>query len=76
VAIRHERDEGSICVWVIDVQGTMVRVACLVASDDLLGEQRCASDALLVAVAPNDYIVVYNTAQCSTFVTRFQLVPL
>ena len=76
VAIRHERDEGSICVWVFDVQGTMVRVACLVASDDLLGEQRCASDALLVAVVPNDYIVVYNTAQCSTFVTRFQLVPL
>ena len=32
--------------------------------------------ARLPAVAPNDYVVVYDTAQCNAFVTRFQLVPL
>jgi hypothetical protein len=76
VAIRAQGDEGTLHLYVISRQGTMVGVSNLGPSELGFGSWKYPSHALVVAVAPNDYIVIYNTAQLDTYAARFQLVPL
>lgn len=76
VAVRAQGDQGAIFVYVFDLLGSTLRVARLGEAEYGFGFWKYPAHALLVALAPNDYIIIYNTVQENTFATRFQLVPL
>ncbi|HEY3354412.1 MAG TPA: hypothetical protein VGQ83_14265 [Polyangia bacterium] len=64
-------------VYVLDLQGSMVRVALVGPELGLSAPRKHLGSARLVAVAPNDYIVGYGVMDSmETWIARFQLIPL
>jgi hypothetical protein len=76
VALAFDQNQMFFFLSVFDRTGTLVRVAA-VGPELATPSYKRLFHAKMVAVAPNDYIMVYSAVDLSaTFTTRFSLVPL